>query len=82
MKRLFLIAAAVFTFATMSIPVQAAERQNTFRPFQETGPVANVRNVAEGQFSNQPIQGNGPVSQVLELNRRKNVFIMRTVFGR
>lgn len=82
MKRLFLIAAALLMFATTSNPSLAAEKQSTIRPLQERRPISNVLNVAEGQFSNQPIQGNGPVSRALELNRQKNVFVMRTVFGR
>jgi hypothetical protein len=82
MKRLFLIATALFLFATTSSPLSAAERQSTIRPLQERRPVSGVLNVAESQFSSQPIQGTGPVSRALELNRQKNVFIMRTVFGR
>lgn len=82
MKRLNVFAIAVLLSALTSNPVQSAERQRVFRPIQEQGPISQVLNVAEGQFSHQPVQGNGPAARALELNRRKNMFIMRSVFGR
>lgn len=82
MKQLLLIAGVVMVWTMTSELGLAAEQAGTVRVVQERGPISQARQVAVGQFSSQPIQGTGPVSRVLELNRRKNDFIIRNVFGR
>jgi len=82
MKPLILTSAAMAMFATAFSSLPAAEGQGPGQPVSPAGPVGRAVQIAESQVSSQPIPRTGPVSRVLEINRQKNVFILRTVFGR